>query len=168
MKNKKSFKIILIIIGILVVCNLGYYFWTNWQNFFPNKDSSSNGAESWKTYDNSKMGIELKYPDLWTVQESTDTTVGVYPPASEGAAVYFSVAKRDDIKSLEDVKKTLAPDISTTTIQIGDASGFEYDDSAYESIWLLNSGQVYLIRTYKSLYLGNVADQILATFKFTN
>ena len=168
MKNKKRWKIIGIIVAILILANAGYYLVMNWQNFFPNKDASSGDVASLQTYNNSKIGFQIQYPASWIVKDSGDT-VGVYPPAEEGTQVYFSVAERDDFKSLADVKKTLAPDVTLTPIQISNASGFEYSDSAsYESIWLLYSNKVYLLRTYSSLFLGDVANQILATFKFTN
>jgi regulatory protein YycH of two-component signal transduction system YycFG len=170
MKKHKRLFTTLIVVLVLIFLNIAYYLITNWQNFSIIKNSlpSSGETVSLQTYKNSKMGFEIQYPASWVVQES-ENNVTVDPPAGEGTQTYFSVAQRGDFKSLDDVKKTLAPDIPLTSVQISGASGFEYSDSAsYQSIWLLYSNNIYLIRTYSSLSLGDVANQILATFKFIN
>jgi hypothetical protein len=170
MKKHKKLFITLIIIAVLLFCNLIYYVITNWQNFpiIKNFFPSSSETVSLLTYSSSKMGFEIQYPASWIIKDS-GKTVDVYPPTEEGTQVYFSVAQRDDLKSLDDIKKILAPSVPLTPIQISGASGFEYNDGdSYESIWLLRSNKIYLIRTYSSLSLGDVANQILTTLKFTD
>ena len=110
------------------------------------------------------MGFEVKYPILWIVQDNGNT-VEINPPPV-GANTYFSAGLRNDFMSLEDIKKTLATNLPITPIQIDNASGFEYTDSDYhESIWLLHSNKIYIIRTYP---MSEDANQILSTFKFNN
>jgi hypothetical protein len=166
MKKRENLVIALVIIFVLIFCNIIYYFATNWQNFSIIKKllPSANQTESLKTYSSSKMGFELKYPSFWIVQEKDDM-VEINPP-SGGGNIYFSAGPRVDLKSLDDIKKTLAPDLPTAPIQIDNASGFEYSDSDFhETIWLLHSDKIYLIRTYPR---SQESGQILSTFKFKN
>jgi hypothetical protein len=102
------------------------------------------------------------------VQDSSD----IFTINPEGEAVsnpFFTVTERNDFKSLDDIKKTLATDVPITSIQVGDASGFEYNDGGdHEAVWLSHLSQIYLIRMYLSPYWGDEVNQILATFNFTN
>jgi regulatory protein YycH of two-component signal transduction system YycFG len=170
MKKKKWLKIILIVILVLIFFNIAYYLITSWRNFPIIKNALSSPSEtvSLKTYSNSKMGFEVKYPASWIVQDNGNTVE--IDPSFKGGVVHFSIGPRNDFKSLDDVKKTLATSVPITPVQVNNASGFEYSDSpSYEAIWLLHSGQIYLIRTYSNLALGDEeADQIFSTFKFTN
>lgn len=168
MKKHKKLFIVLIIIAVVLIFNFAYYLYTNWQDFFPASSSSGDDSVSLKTYNNSKMGFQVRYPTSWVVQDNGNA-IEINPTLTE-VNTHFSVALRDDFKSLDDVKKTLATTVPITPVQINNASGFEYSDSpSYEAIWLSHSGQVYLIRTYSSIAEGDMeANQILATFKFTN
>ena len=71
---------------------------------------------------------------------------------------------------MNDVKKTLATDIPITSVQVGGATGFEYQDTDFhEIIWLEHSGKIYLLRTYFSPSSDDrTADKILASVKFSS
>jgi hypothetical protein len=164
-KKHENLAIAFVIVVFLLLCNVAYYLATNWQNFSIIKklSPSANETISLKTYSSSKMGFELKYPSAWVAQESEDR-VEINPQSKEGSDIYFSAEVRNDFKTLDDIKKTLAPDLPTTSIQVGGASGFEYTDSDFhETIWLLHSDKIYLIRTFPRIEQSN---QILATVKF--
>lgn len=119
MKNHKLLLAVGITFLIFILLNFAYYISTNWRSFLPKKsslDSSIQIPES-KTYDNTKMGINLKYPTL-----------------------------------------------PLTPVDIGNASGFKYKDTDdHDSIWLLHSGKIYIVRVY---YPNQDAKQILTTLKF--
>ena len=106
-----------------------------------------------------------QYPLSWTVDDQGDT-VQINPSSKEGGIIYFSVGLRKDFKSLEDIKKTLAPSVQTTPIQISTGSGFTYTDTdGHESIWISHADNIYIIRTYT---ISDQAHQVLSTFKFKN
>jgi hypothetical protein len=170
MKKRKLWKIILIVVFAVIFCNLAYYLITSWRNFPIIKNALSSPGEtvSLKTYSNSKLGFEVRYPASWIVQDNGNTVE--IDPSFKGYIIHFSVGQRNDFKSLDDIKNTLATSVPVTPIQINGVSGFEYSDSpSFESVWLSHSGQIYLIRIYSSIFEGDEeASQILSTFKFND
>lgn len=170
MRKHKKLSIVLIIIFIILFCNLAYFFITKLQDFYGDKISSSSSlvAENVETYNNSKMGFEVQYPISWFIKDNGEDNIEI-DPSQEEAIVYFSVVLRNDFKSLDEVKKELTADVAVNPIQINNASGFEYRDSAsYEVIWLSHSNKIYTVRVYTSPSAGDETSQILSSFKFTN
>lgn len=164
MKKRKHLVIALSIFLGLILCNVGYYLIVNFETIFKSKASSSLSNKNLgpKTYSNPKIGFEAKYPASWVVKEAENAVE--INPTPEGAKVYFSVALRNDFESLEDVKKKLSKDLLVVPAVVGGASGFKYTDSDFhESIWLLYSGKIYIVRIYP---ISEEVNQIFSTFKF--
>ncbi|MEK7106227.1 MAG: hypothetical protein AAB895_02620, partial [Patescibacteria group bacterium] len=71
---------------------------------------------------------------------------------------------RKEFTSLDDIKNKLSSSVELSPVEIGNASGFKYRDTdAHDSIWLLHSGKIYIVRVY---YPSQDASQILTTLKF--
>ncbi len=159
-KHKKLFILISILVG-LALSQTGYYVISNWESFF--KKSSTIKSANMQTYQNPTLGFSLIYPASWSTQEHGDMTE-INPNPKVGSNIYFSIGKRKDFASLEDVKKMLAPNIVVTPTQVGGMTGFQYTDSDYhDSIWIMYNQSVYLIRVYD---ISNEAHDILASVRF--
>jgi hypothetical protein len=64
-------KIIWLLIAVIVVAGLGIYFLSD---RFGGTDA---GTENWKTYSNSVLGFEVKYPENWRNEECTYEGFGI-------------------------------------------------------------------------------------------
>lgn len=163
-KKKKLFLEILLVFLVFLFFNFIYFLWTNGGALFKSKNSSPKEIVVWEKYNNKKVGFELEYPPSWTLDDATDI-VKINPPQGE-AYNYFSVGIRNDFKSLDEIKRTLSPNLPITPVQIDGASGFKYSDSSsHDMIWFSHSDKIYLIMVY---FVNDKANKILSTFKFTN
>ncbi len=183
-RTMSKFKIALIIILVTLVGVFGYlYLSGKYKPTGPLKKVSDETA-GWKTYTNTEYGFEFKYPNNWAVSESQKRSLPylvfiVLAPKDiiEDVGGFFSVAVGDETENQFSSFVTQRGDyyvISKTDTSIGNKRATLYvfgrNDSSEQVKVVIVQREGYLLKFSNggiSNY-GDIFNEILPTFKFTN
>ncbi|MDD2822686.1 MAG: hypothetical protein PHQ59_01260 [Candidatus Daviesbacteria bacterium] len=198
--NQKGFALILIILGVALILGIAggvYYlgqvsvklptFQTSVSSTKTPAKTTSNstplvdGAANWKTYQNSKLGIEFMYPSDYTIQQMSDISVDLlvpYRPKGQIMDVHIKflrkiVFPKEDMKKCGE-KEDIVYDLRSTNcykdIMIGGVAGIKYAQG-WDNIIITEKPELQIIIDGAIIYrfsYGETIDKILSTFKFTN
>ncbi len=148
---------VVVIVGALVVTKLNE---SKWDNKVDSKAQLDLIMTDWKTYTNTKLGFEIKYPIDWKIDENTgglDTSISIYKPNS-------STGDNDAFVNKIDIDIDPSCDSSGWTISNDELYGsFNTLNVCLDSNKSLHAESVALNDAYKA-----IENQILSTFKFTS
>ncbi|MEK7159381.1 MAG: PsbP-related protein [Patescibacteria group bacterium] len=171
--NKKALITVLIFVVLVVIGIMATY-------IVRQKNAGGNEAESEKIYVNDKYGFEIKYPNDWKFESSSDdgkfliksTIGGDQAPALNIRFVnekYFKVLADEQKKFNEWQKESVEqPSGKISDIKFGgvDAKEFLYYSAigvVDQAIILEKNGYAVILNSYKD----SILDSVLATFRFT-
>ncbi len=122
----------------------------------------SGPTAGWKTYTNANLGISLKHPDGWTIDE-TSTPNKVWFNSS-GSEMVDSVEVRTTTQTPEQWSSAQEDVQQRTSLTVGGLPAIRIDRTTFNlSEWAVKNGdRLYLIRSNKSIKDLN----ILSTFTF--
>ncbi len=124
---------------------------------------------SWKTYTNTDIGYEFRYPATWSIDDqSAYTLVGHYiilnPPNPEPFTIHFSVTLDNrDLATIRRVHTNSGKQEAVITFAGKTAYTYSDNTSAKYPIYIPHNGKILVISAGSR---PAEIDQILSTFKF--
>lgn len=163
-------------IGIVLILVAGAYAWVKLYPSAPTVTEtptmSTDVTTGWKTYTNTDLQYEFKYPPTWTIDTYglTQLTkeVSVYPPDARPMQGYFSVVA--DNRSLGQVRAAFGPGLDSgateTRVTVSGRPGYLFTNSIGQYLFLPSSSAPSLGIDVSGSLPEN--PQILSTFKLTS
>jgi hypothetical protein len=183
-KKSNYFKILVVLIGILIVAGLSlnaYLMFSKKETVTKVPDSvtpTANPITDWKTYSNTALGFEIKYPSTVLIEKELNdqnNRVTIF----KGGNLNFEVMlrKNPDNISLDKYYFMDAP-IKEKTIMGGISANFYEMPTGYcdgpscsepfIAVVTEKGSDLYHLTFFGDIKLSEVENQILSTFKFTD
>ncbi len=188
--TKRGFGSVGVIIIILFALGVGAYFWSKksptplsnvpTDNSFTTLPAPTSDTSMWKTYKNEKYGFEVKYPlDFKEQKAESDKSLLTIMKTERGDSSYFGISV---IKNSR-ISQSVVGVGEVEEINIGNHLGYKYfytEGAGMSEVALVQVGQDALSISFdligdskgfatandRKIYIQNIFNQILATFRF--
>jgi hypothetical protein len=147
--------------------------------YTPTPVATADVTADWKTYSNSSMKFDVKYPNSWTVIKETSNVELGFGVGDQQPVSYLTISSKKsiDFSSLKECtqQNSTFPCITTGKVIADITVGGVVARSAYLNYGTVDADfrvvQTFSIELKMNISgggLDNTFDQILSTFKFTN